>query len=72
VPHDIDALSRLPEDAPSLKLRLVAAGGEVLRLKLMVDKLTLQLARRLRSQFGASSERFDDGQTSFIEPRGTG
>jgi transposase len=68
VPHDIDALSRLPEDAPSLKLRLVAAEGEVLRLKLMVDKLTLQLSRRLRSQFGASSERFDEGQASFIEP----
>lgn len=68
MPHDIDALSHLPEDASSLKLRLVAAEGEVLRLKLMVDKLTLQLARRLRSQFGASSERFDEGQMTFIEP----
>ena len=68
MPHDIDALSQLPDDAASLKLRLVAAEGEVQRLKLMLDKLTLQLARRLRSQFGASSERFEDGQTSFIEP----
>lgn len=38
------------------------------RLKLMVDKLTLQLARHARSQYGASSERFADGQTSLIEP----
>jgi hypothetical protein len=40
----------------------------VRRLKLVIDKLTLQLARRLRSQFGASSERFDEAQTSLIEP----
>lgn len=68
MPQDIDALHRLPDDAAALKLRLVAAEGEVQRLRLMVDKLTMQLARRLRSQFGASSERFDDGQGSLIEP----
>ena len=68
MPHDTDALHPLPDDAVSLKRRLAAAEGEVQRLKLVVDKLTLQLARRLRSQFGASSERFDDGQASLIEP----
>lgn len=68
VPTDTDAIDSLPDDAAALKRRRAAAEGEVQRLKLVVDKLTLQLARRLRSQFGASSERFDDGQTSLIEP----
>ena len=67
MPHDT-ALHALPDDPAALKLRLAAAEGEVQRLKLVVDKLTLQLSRRLRSQFGASSERFDDAQTSLIEP----
>lgn len=67
MPHDT-ALHALPDDPAALKRRLAVAEGEVQRLKLVVDKLTLQLARRLRSQFGASSERFDDGQTSLIEP----
>jgi transposase len=68
VPHDLDAISQLPDDAHLLKQHLRVSEGEVRRLKLMVDKLTLQLARRVRSQFGTSSERFDDGQTSLIEP----
>jgi len=67
VPHDTDAISELPDDASLLKQHLRASASEVQRLKLMVDKLTLQLARRLRSQFGASSERFDDPQASLIE-----
>jgi transposase len=33
-----------------------------------VDKLTLQLARRLRAEFGATSERFEDPQSSLLEP----
>jgi transposase len=68
VPHDTDAINELPDDAQLLKQQLHASQSEVRRLKLVVDKLTLQLARRLRSQFGASSERFDDPQTSLIEP----
>jgi transposase len=68
VPHDTDPISQLPDDALLLKQHLRASEGEVRRLKLMVDKLTLQLARRLRAQFGASSERFEDPQTSLIEP----
>ncbi len=68
VPHDTDPISQLPDDAGLLKQHLRASQGEVRRLKLMVDKLTLQLARRLRAQFGASSERFEDPQTSLLEP----
>jgi len=68
VPHDTDAVNQLPDDAQLLKQHLRASMGEVQRLKQMVDKLTLQLARRLRAQFGASSERFDDVQRSLIEP----
>jgi len=68
VPHDTDAIDQLPDDAQLLKQHLRSSAGEVQRLQLMVDKLTLQLARRLRSQFGASSERFDDAQSSLIEP----
>jgi len=67
VPQDTDAIAQLPDDASLLKQHLRASASEVQRLKLMVDKLTLQLARRLRSQFGASSERFDDPQASLIE-----
>lgn len=51
----------LPDDPQWLK-------GEVRRLKLMVDKLTLQLARQQRARFGARSERYADGQASLIEP----
>ncbi|HWH73359.1 MAG TPA: IS66 family transposase [Methylibium sp.] len=61
VPHTSSSIDQLPDDLKWLK-------DEVQRLKLMVDKLTLQLARRARSQYGASSERFADGQTSLIEP----
>lgn len=61
VPHSSSTIDQLPDDPQWLK-------GEVQRLKLMVDKLTLQLARRARSQYGASSERFADAQTSLIEP----
>jgi len=68
VPHDTDPISQLPDDAMLLKQHLRASEGEVRRLKLMVDKLTLQLARRLRTQFGVSSERFEDPQASLIEP----
>jgi hypothetical protein len=67
VPQDIDPISQLPDDAQLLKQQLRASANEVQRLKLMVDKLKLQLARRVRAQFGTSSERFDL-QASLIEP----
>ena len=58
LPHSIDALLRVVE----------ARDAEVALLKLMVQKLKLQLARRDRALFGTSSERFEDGQGSLIEP----
>ena len=67
MPQDIDPISQLPDDAQLLKQQLRASACEVRRLQLMVEKLKLQLARRVRAQFGVSSERFDL-QTSFIEP----
>ena len=67
MPQDIDPISQLPDDAQLLKQQLRISASEVQRLKLMVDKLKLQLARRVRAQFGVSSERFDL-QASLIEP----
>ncbi|ODU55986.1 MAG: transposase [Comamonadaceae bacterium SCN 68-20] len=58
MPHSVDALLRVLE----------ARDAEVTLLKLMVRKLKLQLARRDRSLFGTSSERFEDAQGSLIEP----
>lgn len=57
-PHTVDALLRVIE----------ARDAEVALLKLINEKLRLQLARRVRAQFGASSERFEDGQRTLIEP----
>ena len=56
-PHDVDELLRVIE----------ARDAEVALLKLKVDKLTLQLLRRTRAQYGASSERFDDAQIALLE-----
>ncbi len=68
VPDVADPISELPDDARLLKNHLRASVAEVAVLKLMVDKLKLQLSRRLRWQYGASSERFEDGQGSLVEP----
>lgn len=57
-PHTIESLLRVIE----------ARDAELVLLKLMNEKLRLQLARRIRSLYGASSERFDDGQRALIEP----
>jgi len=58
MPHSVEELLRVVQ----------ARDAEVVLLKLMVRKLKLQLARRNRSLFGSSSERFEDGQGSLIEP----
>jgi len=55
-------------------LRIIAArDSEVALLKLMVDKLKLQLLRRVRSEFGTSSEQWsaqmpliDGGETAMV------
>ena len=56
-PHTVEALLRVVEERDS----------EVVFLKLMVDKLTLQLLRARRAQYGRSSEQLDDPQIALIE-----
>jgi transposase len=56
-PHTVEALLRVVEERDA----------EVVFLKLMVDKLTLQLLRARRAQFGRSSEQLDDPQIALIE-----
>lgn len=62
-----DPISELPDDAQLLKRHLRVKHDEVQLLKLMVNKLKLQLARRNRDEFGTSSERLG-AQASLIEP----
>jgi hypothetical protein len=56
-PATVEALLRVVEERDS----------EVALLKLMVDKLTLQLLRARRAQYGRSSEQLDDPQIALIE-----
>ena len=56
-PHTVESLLRVVE----------ARESEVAFLKLMIDKLKLQLLRRTRSQFGPSSEQLQDPQIALIE-----
>ena len=57
--HTVDALLRVVE----------ARDAEVALLKLMVEKLKVQLQRRTRALFGASSEQLDGLQLALIEGR---
>ena len=56
-PHTVESLLRVVE----------AREAEVAFLKLMIDKLKLQLLRRIRSEFGTSSEQLEDPQIALIE-----
>ncbi len=56
-PPTIDSLLRVVEERDS----------QLAMLKLMVDKLTLQLLRARRAQYGRSSEQLDDPQIALIE-----
>jgi transposase len=56
-PHTIESLLRVVQERD----------GEVAFLKLMVDKLKLQLLRARRAQYGQSSEQLDDPQIALIE-----
>ena len=59
MPSDSHTAAPTPHTVDTL-LRLVAArDAEVVLLKLLVDKLKLQLLRRQRDQFGSSSEQLD-------------
>lgn len=54
--HTIDSLLRVVD----------ARDAEVALLKLLVDKLKVQLLRQVRARFGASSEQLDDPQIALI------
>ncbi|WP_341917611.1 IS66 family transposase [Polaromonas sp. YR568] len=56
-PHTVDSLLRVVE----------ARDAEVALLKLLVDKLKVQLLRQMRARFGSSSEQLDDPQIALIE-----
>jgi transposase len=56
-PHTVEALLRVVQERDA----------EVVFLKLMVDKLALQLLRARRVQYGRSSEQLDDPQIALIE-----
>ena len=56
-PHSVDALLRVIE----------VRDAEVVLLKLMIDKLKMQLLRRARAQFGSSSEQLDGAQIALLE-----
>ena len=56
-PHAGDALLRV------IEVRV----AKVVLLKLIIDKLKQQLLRRVRAQFGPSSEQLDDPQIALIE-----
>jgi transposase len=56
-PHTVEALLRVVQERDS----------EVVFLKLMIDKLTLQLLRARRAQYARSSEQLDDPQIALIE-----
>jgi len=56
-PHTVEALLRVVQERDA----------EVAFLKLMVDKLALQLLRARRAQYGRSSEQLDDPQIALLE-----
>lgn len=77
----IEAVSRATPSQPSREelLRIIEArDSEVALLKLMVDKLKLQLLRRVRSEFGTSSEQLTaqmpliDGDQAALSMRAKG
>jgi transposase len=68
VPTSSDPSDNLPHSVDALLRVVQARDAEVVLLKLMIQKLKLQLARRNRCLFGTSSERFEDAQSSLIEP----
>ena len=66
--HDAPHPEEPVQDAAALRQTVQARDAEIQMLKLLVQKLKLQLAQRNRMVFGSSSERFADGQPN---PQGT-
>jgi transposase len=71
VPSDTNRPEDQPEGADALRLVVQVRDAEIQMLRLLVQKLKLQLARRNRMIFGSASERFADGtpapQGSLLE-----
>ncbi|MCR6480858.1 IS66 family transposase [Variovorax sp. ZS18.2.2] len=63
----VSKTSNMPPTVDSLMRVVEARDAEVALLKLMVDKLKMQLLRQLRARFGASSEQLNDPQIALIE-----
>lgn len=66
--NDAEHPEQAVQDAAALRQTVQARDAEIQMLKLLVQKLKLQLARRNQMVFGSSSERFADGQQN---PQGT-
>lgn len=71
MPRDLRQLEELPQDADALRQVVQTRDAEIRMLRLVVQKLKLQLVRRNRIIFGSASERFADGtpgaQGSLLE-----
>lgn len=71
MPHDADHPADQADGAQALRLLVQARDAEIVMLRLLVQKLKLQIARRDRMIFGSASERFADGtpgaQGSLLE-----
>jgi len=61
VTRDARQSEELPDGADALRQVVQARDAEIRMLRLVVQKLKLQLARRNRMIFGSASERFADG-----------
>lgn len=59
--RDLRQPEELPQDADALRQVVHARDAEIRMLRLVVQKLKLQLVRRNRMIFGSASERFADG-----------
>jgi len=71
MPHDADHTADQADGADALRLVVQVRDAEIVMLRLLVQKLKLQIARRDRIIFGSASERFADGtpalQGSLLE-----
>lgn len=71
MPHDIDSPADMADGIDALRLQVQARDAEIQMLRLVVQKLKLQLLRRNRMLFGGASERLADGspapQASLLE-----
>lgn len=58
---------KAPRTQAELRRVIEAQGAEITLLRLTVDKLKLQLFKRVRAEFGSASEQLDGGQMALIQ-----